>query len=165
LTCVRSCRKNSISRPTGREPRGSTLAEFAPALFILFFFALFPTIDLIGVGLSYCACMSLNDLQLREATRIPQSLATKPDGDVMLNIPNNWRPTVLGGAAGVMEMPLTLVTYTPGKGAIFVSVATTFTIHPMLTIPFFPGVPCLGAPLVTTITHTRMLENPSFAVR
>ncbi len=141
------------------------MAEFAPALFILIFFALFPVIDLIGVGLSYCACMSLNDVQLREATRTPKSLATKPDGDVMFNIPNNWRPTVLGGAGGVVEMPLTQVTYTPGKGSIYVSVATTCTIRPALTIPFFPGVPGMGAPFVTTITHTRMLENPAYAVQ
>lgn len=146
-----------------RQTDGSSIAEFGPALFILMFFALFPAIDLIGIGMSYLSCVALNDLQVREAAKVPKSQATDPKGAVLLGIPESWRPTVLGGLGRTIDPPLTEVTYIKGKTLFYVNVATTCTVHPMLTIPFFPKVPGLGAPFVTTINHSRLLENPVFA--
>lgn len=148
-----------------RSERGAAIAEFAPALFVLFFFALFPSIDLIGIGLSYVSCISLNDLQLREACRVPRSQAIDPNGTVQLTVPTNWKASLAGGLGGLIEPPLTQVTYEPCKGVIYVTVSTTCVIHPTLTIPVFPGVPGLGAPFTTTISHSRVLENASFAVQ
>ena len=141
------------------------MAEFAPALFILFFCALFPAIDLIGVALSYFSCSSLNDLQLREAVREPKSQVIDPKGTVQLTIPLNWRNTLLGGLGATIEDPQTQVDYIVGKYGINVTLSTTFTIHPLFPIPFFAKVPALGAPVTTTISHTRMLENPSFSIQ
>ncbi len=158
-------RSGSLRRAGGqrrRGVRGSSLAEFAPALFILFFFALFPAIDLASVGVSYCACISLVDLQLREAAKVPRSQAIDPNGAVQSSIPNSWRPTIMGGAANV-DIPITQVEYNPGIGNVYVTVTTTFNIHPMLTVPFFPKVPGLGAPFVTTISKSRIMENPADA--
>lgn len=147
-----------------RRSQGSSLAEFAPALFLLFFFALFPAIDLIGIGLSYLSCISLNDLQLREACKVPRTQAIDPNGVVALTVPTNWKQSLAGGIGSLVEQPTTQVTYEPFKGVVYVTVSTTFVIHPTLTIPMFPGVPGLGAPYSTTITHSRVLENARFAV-
>jgi hypothetical protein len=140
------------------------LAEFAPALFILFFFALFPAIDLASVGFSYCACISLVDLQLREAAKIPRSQAIDPNGSVQSTIVNSWRQSLMAGAANV-DAPVAQVEYNSGIGNVYVTVTDTFNIHPMLTVPFFPKVPGLGAPFVTTISKSRILENPAYAAQ
>ena len=145
-----------------RTEKGSSIAEFGPALFLLFFFALFPAIDLIGIGMSYLSCVALNDLQVREAVRVPKSQAIDPKGTVQLAIPEKWRPTVLGGLGGTIEPPTTEVSYIKGKRVMYVNVATTCTMNPILTIPFFVRVPGLGAPFVTTINHSRVIENPMF---
>ncbi len=151
-------------QPESRRKTGSAITEFGPALFILLFCAFFPSVDLIGVGLSYLACTSLNDLQLREAVRIPKSQCIDPRGPVQLLIPTNWQPTVMGGLGRTIDPPVTEVSYAPGK-VVYVTVSTTFTIHPLLTIPFFPKVPGLGAPFETTISRSRVLENPAFAIQ
>ena len=135
----------------------------APALFLLLFFALFPSIDLIGMGLSYCSCVSLNDLQLREACKLPKSLATDPKGPIYVTVPNNWRSTLVGGIGSTIQDPITDVSYDPGKGAIYVIVSTSVVVKPCFMIPFLPGVPGLGAPFTCNITHSRVLENPVFA--
>lgn len=145
-----------------RGERGSSLAEFAPALFILFFFALFPAIDLAGVGFSYCACISLIDLQLREAAKVPRSQALDPNGYVQSGVVNSWRTTIMAGAANI-DQPVTQVEYNQGIGNVYVTVTTTFNIHPLLQVPFFAKIPGIGAPFVTTISKQRILENPAYA--
>ena len=79
-----------------RKQRGSAISEMAPALFLLLVVAVFPVLDLIFDGLGYCACVTLNNLQLREAVRVPKSQATDPNGTVQLEIPNNWRASAFG---------------------------------------------------------------------
>jgi hypothetical protein len=157
-------RSGSLTRAGGgtRGDRGAALAEFAPALFILFFFALFPAVDLAGVGFSYCACISLVDLQLREAAKVPRSQAIDPNGYVQSTVVNQWRTTLMAGAANV-DQPVTQIEYNPGIGNIYVTVTTTFNIHPLLQVPFFAKVPGIGAPFVTTISKQRILENPAYA--
>ena len=148
-----------------RSVRGSALTEFGPALFFLLIFAFFPVLDLIFIGVSYCSCMSLNNLQLREAAKVGRTEATSPTGSVQQGIPNSWRMTHLGNLASIADNPQTDVTYSAGIGSMYVTVSTTVSISPLLTIPFFPGVPGLGAPLVCTITRSRMLENPQSVFR
>jgi hypothetical protein len=164
---TRACNFAQPARVPGcsRCCRGSTLAEVGPALFLLFFFALFPAIDLLGMGISYCSCLSLNDLQLREACRLPKSMAVDPRGQVMLGIPNNWKATVIGGFGATMSDPITDITYVVGKGAIYVNVSTTVTSHPMFQIPFMPGVPGLGDSFSCNISNNRVLENPMYAAQ
>jgi hypothetical protein len=145
-----------------RKQRGSAISEMAPALFLLLVVAVFPVLDLIFDGLAYCACVTLNNLQLREAVRVPKSQATDPSGTVQLDIPNNWRASSLGGLAPLMSDPVTEVTYDVVAGNAVASVSTTLSVRPLMVIPFFPNVPGLSAPMPLTITTTRILENPSF---
>lgn len=145
---------------------GAALSEFAPALFFLIFFALFPVLDMIVCGYNYCSCMTLNDLQLREASKLPRSMAGAANGAVKQTIPQNWQNSIIGGLSGTTLLPETAVNYTVNKsGNVFVSVTTLCTINPFLTIPFFNGVPGIGAPFTVTITNKRVMENPANYLR
>lgn len=154
------------ARPAGlRRPRGSALSEFGPALFFIFIFAVFPVLDIIGLCFGYISCCTMNDLQLREAAKLPKSVATLQTGTVYQDIPQQFMATLMGSFSGLTDLPQTTVTYTPGQTAVYVNVATTVTVRPFLTIPFFVKVPGLGEPTSFTVSNTRVLENPAFAVQ
>ncbi|MCA0315374.1 MAG: hypothetical protein LCH63_16275 [Candidatus Melainabacteria bacterium] len=150
-----------------QEPRqgrrqGSSIAEFGPAFFFLFIFAVFPVLDIIGLGFGYVSSISLNDLQLRQAVKVPRSEAEDKNGSVKLLIPKKYVSTLAGGLASITQLPSTQVIYESGPGGIFVTVTTQVTVSPFLTIPFFSSVPGLGAPATYTVSSTRLLENPRF---
>jgi len=67
----------------GRNVDGSMLAELGPALFIILFFGVFVVVDLISLGIAYSSCQTLNDLQLREAAKLPPALAKKEDSSAV----------------------------------------------------------------------------------
>ena len=148
-----------------RPRRGSSIAEFGPALFFIFIFAVFPVIDIIALSFNYTSLMSLNDIQLREAVKLPKSIATNPKGPVLGTIPDKWMSTVLGGAANLEERPTTGVDYDASSGNMYVQVSTTVTLRPLLNIPFFFKVPGLAAPVTFTVASSRLIENPMFAVQ
>ncbi len=154
----RSLRKGSSkrSRRKQRFADGSSLSEFGPALFILLFFGVFVMVDLIGLGFGYSTLQSLNDLQLREASKLPRKLAEDPDGIVCKGVPEQWKDGAMG--ATVESFPVTTVTYPLDSKVPLVSVTTTVDIRPILTIPIFPKVPGLGAPVTFTVTNSRILE-------
>jgi|AGTN01.3.fsa_nt_gi hypothetical protein len=129
-----------------------------PALFFILFFGVFLTLDLIALGFNYCACLTLNDVQLREASKLPAAVAKHPQGPVVLRIPEEWRNTMMGGLANVQDINTT-VSYHQAEGNVFVTVTTQVQVRPPLTIPFFPGVPGLGAPVAFNISNSRLTEN------
>jgi len=139
------------------------MSEFGPALFFIFIFAVFPVVDIIALSFGYCSCTSLNDIQLREAAKIPKSLATSEKGPVILTIPQKWMETVLGGVSGLAEQPVTKVDYDGSTGNMYVIVSTTVKVRPFLTI--FYKVPGLGEPASFTVSNSRVLENPMYAVQ
>jgi len=145
-----------------RSHRGASIAEFGPALFFLFMFAVFPVIDMIGLCFGYMSCVTMNDLQLREAAKLPKSLATLQTGAVQQDIPQKYMATLMGAFSGLTDLPATNVSYTLGKRAIYVNVATTVTVRPFLTIPFFVKIPGLGEPASFTISNNRILENTQY---
>ncbi|MBA3859737.1 MAG: hypothetical protein C0507_22750 [Cyanobacteria bacterium PR.3.49] len=144
-----------------RRRRGSALSEAGPALFLLCMFAIFPVIDLIYFGVSYYSVVTLNDLQLREASKSPKSLAVSPKGDVIAGIPLRWTNSALGGLARLTNPPLTAVNYKISEVAVYVSVETKVSIEPLLKIPFLAQIPGMGAPVVINIARTKPLENPN----
>lgn len=162
----RTSRSGQMRRFRQKRQLGAAISEFAPALFFLLFFALFPVLDMIVCGYNYCSCMTLNDLQLREASKLPRSMAGAANGAVKLTIPQNWQSSIIGGFSGTTILPETAVNYSVSKsGNVFVSVTTNCTINPFLTIPFFNGVPGLGAPFMVSITNKRVMENPANYMR
>ncbi|MBU6454805.1 MAG: hypothetical protein KGS72_23760 [Cyanobacteria bacterium REEB67] len=162
-----SLRQSSLSGRrgrAGRSGRGSAMSEFGPALFFLFIFAVFPVLDIIALCFGYISCVTMNDLQLREAAKLPKSLATAQAGPVQQTIPQQYMNTVMGAFSGLTALPATNVSYSVGTTTIYVTVDTTVTVRPFLTIPFFVKVPGLGEPASFTISNSRILENPRFAI-
>ncbi len=157
--CVTKRRQARLAGRRGR--RGSALSEAGPALFLLLMFALFPVIDVIYFGVSYFSVVTLNDLQLREASKSAKSLAVSPKGDIIYGLPNRWSTSALGGLARLSEPPTTSVDYKMSEVAVYVSVTTKVSIEPLLKIPFLVSVPGLGAPIVINVARTKLLENPN----
>jgi hypothetical protein len=116
------------------------------------------------MGLAYCACLSLNTLELRAA-------ATASAGEAQpaaLAVQQKWTASGLGNLMGLVNYPSLNISYQPGAATIYgtdqyVVVTTTFYVKPILTIPFFNGVPGLGAPISFTVTQRQLLEDPSNA--
>jgi hypothetical protein len=153
----------SFKRKSFRRSRGATLSEFGPALFLIFFFAIFPVLDMIALGFAYISTLSLNDLQLREAVRVPRSQAIDPNGPVMSGVTKKYLSTVMGGLIGSVKPPLTSVDYVPSDVGINVVVTTTSEVNPFLAIPFFPNVPGLSSPATFSVQASRLIESPSYA--
>lgn len=142
-----------------RNEEGSALSEMAPGIFLLVFFGLFLVVDVIALGYNYCSVVNLNDLQIREASKLPKSAAKDPKGTVKKLIPDKWKSTAIGAISSVPSEPVTTIGYYPGPGGVYVKVTTAATISPMITIPVMPGVPGLGAPATLTVTSQKLLEN------
>ena len=148
-----------------RNEAGSALSEMAPGLFLLIFFGLFLVVDVIALGYNYCSIVNLNDLQIREASKLPKSAAKDPKGTVKTVIPSKWKSTAVGAISNVPSDPVTTLGYYPGPGGIYVKVTTAATVNPMITIPVMPGVPGLGAPATLTVTSQKLLENSRSVVQ
>jgi len=121
--------------------------------------------DIIGLCFGYLSCATMNDLQLREAAKVPKSEATAQGGAVQQAIPQKYMTTVMGAFSGLTGLPVTQVGYKASTSAIYVTVSTTVTVRPFLTIPFFVKVPGLGEPASFTISNSRILENPRYALQ
>jgi hypothetical protein len=145
-----------------RKQHGVTIAEVGPALFLLLIMGIFPMLDLIFAGSAYTACLLLNDLQLREAARLPASQVE----NALIYIAHDWQNTGIGAYAGVMGEPQSQYAYTvvpipTGAGRAtetYIVVTTSVTLRPFLPIPFFNAVPALGAPVSYSISGRRLLE-------
>jgi hypothetical protein len=138
---------------------GSALSEMPPAMFLLFFFAIFPVVNLIFLGVVFASCTSLNTAELREAARTPHTQLT----GVLTLLQENWQSNALGRIAGVSKAPESNVTYINIGDDAYVAVSTTFSLKPFLPIPFFNKVPALGAPWSFSVKGKRVLENPNYA--
>ncbi|HEY9679142.1 MAG TPA: hypothetical protein V6C76_14130 [Drouetiella sp.] len=155
-----------------RSQFGSALSEFGPAFFLLLVFGLLPLIDAVFVGIDYASAYYLNEMQLREAQKLPKSQATATNGIVISNCVNTWRGGLLGGTCDTDNLPVTTVEYYPvpwqpvggnqQANFWFVSVSTQVSFRPFLKIPFLNGIPGLGAPVQFTVAGRRPVENNRF---
>ncbi len=142
-----------------RSNSGSAISEMPPAMFLLVFFALLPIINLIFFGVVFASCIALNDIELREAARTPYTQLS----DVLSGLQNSWQTNGLGQLAGVTKAPESNVSYTNIGADAYVAVSTTFTVKPLISVPFFNKVPGLGAPWSFSVNGKRVLENPNYA--
>jgi hypothetical protein len=155
-----------------RSASGTAMSEFAPGLFLLLMFGLFPVVDAICIGIDYASARYLNELQLREAQKLPRSKVIDGNGTVLKTIPDQWRRTLLGGLANPDQQPVTQVEYKPvpwqpvGSNQTadfwFVNISTTVSFRPALAILFFNGVPGLGSPITFSVVGRRPVENNRF---
>src|SRR6185437_9350629 len=140
-----------------RSMRGSALTEMGPALFILLMMIFFPMLDLMGMAASYCSGMYLNMMQVKEAAVCQASDAQSNSGQVKKGVVDNWLQHGIGVFVKTTSYPggnNTKVVYTNGQldpqtkiMDKFVTVTTTVTCQPFLTIPFWFPVPGLSAPM------------------
>ena len=150
----------AIASPDNRSTKGSSIAEFGPALLILFIFLFFPLLDLLTMPMHYMSCATLNDLQLREAVNVKKSEAESSSGAVKSQIPHDWQTLGVGQFVGVVTTPDTDVKYIDGEGEDkIVIVTTSITCRPFLTLPWFFPIPGLTVPSTYSITSRRILEN------
>lgn len=155
-----------------RSASGTAMSEFAPGLFLLLMFGLFPVVDAICIGIDYASARYLNELQLREAQKLPRSKVIDGNGTVLKTIPYQWRRTLLGGLANPDQQPVTQIEYKPvpwqpvGSNQTadfwFVNISTTVSFRPALAILFFNGVPGLGSPITFSVVGRRPVENNRF---
>lgn len=155
-----------------RSANGTAISEFAPGLFLLLMFGLFPVVDAVCIGVDYASARYLNELQLREAQKLPRSKAIDTNGSVIKTIPLQWRKTLLGGLANTDEPPITKIEYRPvpwqpvgsnqTENFWFVNISTTVSFRPPLAILFFKGVPGLGSPITFSVVGRRPVENNRF---
>ena len=166
-----SLHKNGISRDK-RSQRAAALSEFAPALFLLLIFGLFPVIDAIFIGVDYASARYLNELQLREAQKLPRTQCLDEGGIIIKEIPKQWQQSLLGGLHNPDKQVVTKVDYIPvpwqpvGSNQTvnfwFVSITTDVSFRPFLSLPLLTGVPGLGAPISFSVSGRRPVENNRF---
>jgi hypothetical protein len=155
---VRTGRKLKPFRRDG----GSAITEFGPALLFLLLVGFFPLLDLAAIGLTYCSCSTLNDLQADKAKLLPRSMADDDNGPVKLSVVSAWRKSGVGAFTKLSNDPVTEISYIPVPGSgPHVHVATTCTANPFMAIPFIPGVPGISAPITFTMKAKRLLEDPT----
>ncbi len=157
------CSKKPVLR--NRVQRGSSMAELPGALIILLFVIFFPLINIIGLGIKYGGCATLNGIQLREAALVPRSQAIAAGGAVQKGIPDQWLAGGIGKFVNPTVAPHTEITYRDGEKTDsgvdkLVTVKTTVSIPPFITVPFLPDVPGLSAPVQFTLEGERPMENP-----
>lgn len=140
-----------------RTQRGSTLAEFGPALCILFMCLFFPLLDMVILGLQYCACAQLVSLQAQKAAQVTKAETVGSIG----NLASAWLKTGLGNFVRLEQPPISEVFYQKiDAREENVTVKTSFVVPPFLLIPICPGVPGLGAPATFSISTQRLMEDP-----
>lgn len=138
-----------------RRERGSAIAEFGMSLFVIFIVLFFPMVDLAAVCTTYGFCWYFNSMETREL-----SCRTKAEGEggtVHQELVNAWKQTgfhsFIGGESTTY---ISQVSYEPSDT---VTNTTRITTRPFLTVPFFNGVPALGAPYTVVITSSRLREE------
>lgn len=151
---------------TDRHNRGSAVLEFGPCLIVLLLFIFFPFVNLLMLGLTYSSIAALNYAQLREAAVSTHQEALDPRGRVLKLIPEEWQTHGFG--ARVVGKPATKLSYEQAQksGTLqdeLVIVSTSVTAEPFLKLPFFPGIPALGAPVTLSVSTQRLVENTTGA--
>jgi hypothetical protein len=152
-------------------PRGSSIAEFGPALFVLLILVFFPVLDLLSVCFDYGVVALLNYNQVHEASLLPSDKANDPSGPVKKDIPDAWRHTGLAQFVKVVGAPETSISYRNGQSndnnttEKFVIVTTTVVCDPFVHVPIPAAkVPGLNAPMKFSTTSERPMENPDNAM-
>ncbi|MBN9394061.1 MAG: hypothetical protein J0H83_02365 [Candidatus Melainabacteria bacterium] len=118
---------------------GSQVAEFAPALFILFMMVLFPLVDLMYLGMAYCGGWYLNHMTSRAC-----STAVQSDWTTVANQQRDaWLASPIAAFSGstVPKNDPKAGAYA-GTGDQFVEVETHVAVKPFMALD---GIPFLAA--------------------
>lgn len=147
-------KKSSGSLTQQRAKRGSAISDFGPALFVLFIVILFPLLDIIGLTFSYGLCWYLNfkiSNQVARCKKIDEPKIAQLEID---------KVSATGFAAflKVQKIDVPTPAYNDSENPPTVSVTTSVTSMPFLTIPFFFKAPGLNDPITFSISTTLTRE-------
>jgi len=163
---------------SARRKKGSAIAEFGPALFVLLILLFFPMLNLISLALCYCDCLYLNALLLRQAavenvlvlnsSAQPPALQINTDPVVTSKIQsdlnqiiNQWS-TGFGKFAITSQAPTATTNIDLSEGTTkvkYVHVKLTCQCRPLVPMPTFMGVPGLSAPMTFQFNRSQIIEN------
>jgi hypothetical protein len=160
-----------------RSSRGSAIAEFGPAMYVLIMIFFFPFLDMIGMAAEYADCLYLNSVVLRQAslehllywdnTQTPPKLtadltsSTDPNGSLNVII-NAWMAGGLGQFASSGTAPVQTISVDPTEGTTvcrYVHLVMDIECKPFLNVPFFMRVPGLNAPMTFEFHSRSVIEN------
>ncbi len=85
---------------------GSQIAEFAPALLILFIVILFPMLDVMYLGMGYCCGWYLNHMTSRGCSTVPPTtpgVAYTYPASVVTNLNNVWLASSFQTFTGALQ--------------------------------------------------------------
>ncbi|MDR3613444.1 MAG: hypothetical protein P4L53_07750 [Candidatus Obscuribacterales bacterium] len=174
--------------PKRRGHKGSSIAEFGPALILILIVFLFPMIDLIYLGIAYASGWYCNHLVIREvachnpcdnaAMGLAINTATNAWGASGLsNFIGNPNVTnvvtfiqvskpVAGGSETIggtitypSAVPLPTQTGTTATYTGYCTVTTTMSIKPFVSLPWIGDVPGINAPISFTFGDRRPQEE------
>ena len=137
-----------------RKSTGGQIAELAPALLILFIVILFPMVDIMYLGIGYCAGWYLNQMTVRACSTVKK--AQYPVAEA--NMKTAWESSGLAlfTRAGVVQNKASTVNYgtsidrETGKPMQMVQVDTQVAITPFLSLG---GVPFMAAMNIDGLTR------------
>jgi hypothetical protein len=159
-----------------RSRRGSSIAEFAPAMYFLLLVALFPMIDLIGMMLSYGDCQYLHFTLVRQAglekcltldtTTKPPSL--KPDYTFVTDPSGAFQGLITSWYNGIGHFTTRSladinvaanIDVTQGTPTVkYVNVTTTVVCNPVVPIPFPYDLPGFNKPVTFSVSGNSVIE-------
>ncbi len=154
-----------VKHASRRRRDGNQMAELGPGLLILLLSTFFPLVLLINLAITYGSGYMLNNLQIREAAVNKKSEATDPNGNVMKNIPTNWKTMGVGRYCSLVNDPQTSVGYKDGSTSDggstdkIVIVTTTIQTKPMLEGMNFADIPGLTTPATWNYQSEAVIEN------
>ena len=179
----------SRARRTLRSARGSSqIAEFAPALYIMFLIILIPLLDVVSVFVAGATLyLATNDFAAKAATQIDYSSALSSMANEATQFQSNGLARFVnmmpdGGYVGCGD-DLYLLSTDIASGAVTssmanqplnqpidtkanmyeISVQSTYMVSPLVTMaamPVLQDVPGLGKPAVLTFVANRPVEHP-----
>jgi hypothetical protein len=137
-----------------RKSTGGQIAELAPALLILFIVVLFPMVDIMYLGIGYCAGWYLNQMTARACSTV--KTAEYPAAEA--NMKAAWESSGLAlfTRAGVVKNKATAINYgstldrETGNPMQLIQVETEVAITPFLSLA---GVPFMAAMNIDGLTR------------
>lgn len=143
-----------------RRQRGAAIAETGPAIFLLLIIIFFPMLDLLEMGAGYVFSSIYHDYMIRElAIRTPQEGGNTA---AMQKINTEFRASGFFSFLKMQDgdMRVDEVKYLPTiANPDQIQVSTTVRVRPFITVPFFDGVPGLGAPVDFKLASVKPQEE------
>ena len=168
-----------------RPSTGSAIAEFGPALFVIFILLVFPLIDLIGLTATYADCLYLNALLLRQAStekvvvmdpsQTPPVVSLNQNAADIQKLQTDLTLVVtqwsngFGKFASTGANPTFTTSVNLSEGTVpqsvssppteYIHVLLTCQCNPVVSVPLPLSVPGLNAPITFSFNERSMLES------